>query len=270
MTSATRRRRIRPASPIAFASRCCVTHILQLRPGFNCPSSRSGTGRAFRHLAATVIRLVEARRVHIDNPLALYLPQLPLASESSFRIENLLRQTSGIETWDNYPELRDIEPSRDTTRFGFPRILELIGTLPTLFRPGTWWAYSSSKCTLLAALLEHAMGDRYDRYRHASFSRRSISAPPRAARTTRSTLVDARVRSPASSPETRSSLGCCSGSALSRPRRRTAPAPTAGGGAEADPFASSWPTPTRSCRARRRHTRQGRDVAHVGRSLLGA
>lgn len=114
--------------------------------------------------AAAIMRLVEDGRVKLDDPLARYFPGMALARDTTLRIEHLLRQTSGIEAWDDYPELQGIEATRDSGQFPPSRIIQLIGARPVLFAPGAWWSYSNANFTLLAGVIERVTGLTYDQY----------------------------------------------------------------------------------------------------------
>lgn len=114
--------------------------------------------------AAALLKLVEAGRVRLRDPLTRYFPELPLSRDTTLRVENLMRQTSGIESWDDYPELQGIEAGRDSTQFRLSRIIELIGARRPLYPPGSWWSYSNSNYTLLAGIIERVTGLTYDQY----------------------------------------------------------------------------------------------------------
>ena len=114
--------------------------------------------------AAAIMTLVEAGRVRLDDPVSKYLPELPVARDSALRIHTLLAQTSGLQTWDDLPELQRDGSSSDTAEFKLARIVALIGREHPLFPPGSWWSYSNSNYTLLAAVIERATGVTYDDY----------------------------------------------------------------------------------------------------------
>jgi len=114
--------------------------------------------------AAAIMTLVESGRVGLDDPVSRYLPELPVARDSALRIRTLLRQTSGLPTWDELPEMQNIDPGADSTNFTLARIVTMIGKQRPLFPPGSWWSYSNTNYTLLAAIIERVTGMTYDEY----------------------------------------------------------------------------------------------------------
>ena len=114
--------------------------------------------------AAAIMTLVDAGRIRLDDPVSQYLPELPVARDSALRIRTLLAQTSGLQTWDDLPELQGHGLRSDTSEFRLARIVALIGREHPRFPPGSWWSYSNSNYTLLAAVIERVTGVTYDDY----------------------------------------------------------------------------------------------------------
>ena len=150
-------------------------HTVLLSKGYGMANRETGTpatdstvysvGSLSKQMtAAAIMTLVEKGRVHLDDPLSKYLPELAIARDSDLRIRTLLRQASGLPAWDDLPELQGLGFGPDSTRFTFARIVSLIGEHPPLFKPGSWWSYSNSNYTLLAAVIERVTGVTYDDY----------------------------------------------------------------------------------------------------------
>lgn len=114
--------------------------------------------------AAAIMKLVEDGRVQLDAPVAAYLPELAVARDNSLRVRTLLRQTSGLASFDDYPEVDALGLGPDSTMFPFQRVVAMIGAHAPLYRPDTWWSYSNANYTLLAAIIERVTGLTYDEY----------------------------------------------------------------------------------------------------------
>jgi len=150
-------------------------HTVLLSKGYGMANRETGTpatdstvygvGSLSKQMtAAAIMTLVEKGRVRLDDPLSKYLPELPIARDNALRIRTLLRQASGVPTWDEFPELQGLGFEPDSTRFTFGRIVSMIGERPPLFKPDSWWSYSNSNYTLLAAVIERVTGVTYDDY----------------------------------------------------------------------------------------------------------
>ena len=113
--------------------------------------------------AAAVMKLVEQGRIQLDEPLATYLPAYRPTSGQMPTVRQLLLQTSGIPTWDDLPDLQDID-SGNADRFTRARMIDVLAKAPALYPAGEWWSYSNSNYFLLAAAIEHVTGMSHDRY----------------------------------------------------------------------------------------------------------
>lgn len=101
--------------------------------------------------AAAVMRLVEARRVSLEDDLHRWLPDYP-TQDQQITVEHLLRHTSGIPDFEYFGDWHTsmaVERTDD----------ELVATfahLPLLFEPGTRWSYSTSNYYLLGMIVARA------------------------------------------------------------------------------------------------------------------
>ena len=131
--------------------------------------------------AAAVMKLVQQGQIRLDEPLATYVPEYRPTSGQMPSIRQLLLQTSGIPTWDDLPDLQDID-SGNADRFTRARMIDVLAKAPALYPAGKWWSYSNSNYFLLAAAIEHVTGVTHDRYLAKTFLNRSASDRPVGAR----------------------------------------------------------------------------------------
>lgn len=102
--------------------------------------------------AALVLLLVNDGRIALDDPIARHLPGTPAAWDN-ITVRHLLTHTSGLA--DPYEKL-------DLTRdYSETELLELYGTLPLLFSPGTDWSYSNMGYHVLGFLASRVGGRFY-------------------------------------------------------------------------------------------------------------
>ena len=110
--------------------------------------------------SAAVMRLVERRKVALDDSIAAYVPGLP-ATWRAVTVRQLLNHTSGI------PSYTDIgEPWR--RRWGeamSPATLVSLTANDTMwFKPGAKWHYDNTGYVLLGMLLDRVTREPYPRY----------------------------------------------------------------------------------------------------------
>ena len=102
--------------------------------------------------AATVLKLVEAGKISLDDSLSKYLPDFPHAS--AITIRQLLNHTAGISDVAKKPD-----PGFGLSDHDTAAIIARIGQSPLDFTPGTRWAYSNSGFVLLGAVIEKVTGE---------------------------------------------------------------------------------------------------------------
>jgi len=97
-----------------------------------------------------LLRLVQEGRLSLDAPISRYVPGVPGGDSISLR--ELANMTSGIA--DNFanPEFALEYLTGET--FTPERLVELGIALPTLFAPGTGWAYSNTNTVLLGMAIQ--------------------------------------------------------------------------------------------------------------------
>jgi D-alanyl-D-alanine carboxypeptidase len=109
--------------------------------------------------AAGLLKLVEAGKVRLDDPLSKYVPDFP--GGDRITIEQLLNHSAGVKNYTDLPGYMETMVQRDlTTR---QMILAFQGAAPD-FAPGSNWAYSNSGYVLVGAVIEAASGEPWHAY----------------------------------------------------------------------------------------------------------
>jgi len=111
--------------------------------------------------AAAVLRLVEAQKVELDDPIDVYLESQPYGPDVTVR--QLLSHTSGIS---NPIPLRWVHPASLNEAFDERAALaRVLRDHPKLsFPPGTKYKYSNIGYWLLGRIVEHASGEAFPSY----------------------------------------------------------------------------------------------------------
>ncbi|HET8928179.1 MAG TPA: serine hydrolase domain-containing protein [Microbacterium sp.] len=111
---------------------------------------------AISYLATALLVLVDEGKVSLDDPLAMWLPDVAHSGEVT--LGELARMTSGYADymWDaEFLAALDTDPLRQWT----PEELYTIGTeQPLVYEPGTNWNYSHTSYVLLGLALEKITG----------------------------------------------------------------------------------------------------------------
>lgn len=110
--------------------------------------------------AAGVLKLTEAGKLSLDDPLTKFVPGYPGGDKVSVRM--LLNHTSGIRSYTDIPGVMGGAPiKRDVTT------AELIDTFKSEkpdFAPGEGWNYNNSGYVLVGAVIEAASGKPWHEY----------------------------------------------------------------------------------------------------------
>ena len=117
--------------------------------------------------AAAILRLVEQRRLSLEDTLVRWLPDFGHVG-GALRLRHLLQQTSGLREYFTIPAVKKGLP--DLTR---PQreLVDHIRREPLVFSPGERWSYSNSNYTLLSLVIERASGVSYDEFLAREFLR---------------------------------------------------------------------------------------------------
>jgi CubicO group peptidase (beta-lactamase class C family) len=110
--------------------------------------------------AAAVMRLVQDRRLALDDPIAKYVPELSRAGALSVRM--LLNQTSGL---CDYTEAAGFALEQ-LERHSPTQVMDFIASMNPLtgFAPGTAWAYSNTNYFVLGVIVERVSGQSLSDY----------------------------------------------------------------------------------------------------------
>jgi len=102
-------------------------------------------------VAATVLDLVTAATLGLDDPVRKYLPEYDTHGRS-ITLRHLLSHTSGIP---DYPGLKSFAEKLPEGRDAIIRVFE---AAPLDFEPGTRWRYSNSNYYVLSAVIQKVTG----------------------------------------------------------------------------------------------------------------
>lgn len=111
-------------------------------------------------VATAVLQLVEAGKLHLDDPIGTYQPEVPNGAHITIR--QLLNHTGGIFS---YTEDKGFWQTTDTdpTKVWNPRdLLAIAFRHPPYFPPGQSWHYSDTDYILLGMLIEQVTHQRVE------------------------------------------------------------------------------------------------------------
>jgi len=124
--------------------------------------------------AVSVMKLVDADKIDLDNPIRTYLPAAicdRIANANQATVQQLLNNTSGIRSYTFEPEYDSALRNRAqgmTTQ----KNLESVYDKPALFAPGTDFDYSNTNYLLLGMIIDRVTGAS-----HADFFTQRIFRP---------------------------------------------------------------------------------------------
>ena len=102
--------------------------------------------------AAAVLKLADAGKLSLADPLSKFLPDYPNAQ--NITVQQLLNHTSGIVDYTELPSFRkDARADLDLAA-----LISKFKDQPPHFAPGTGWLYCNSGYVLLSAVIEKAAG----------------------------------------------------------------------------------------------------------------
>ena len=109
--------------------------------------------------AAAVMRLVEEKRISLDEPIGRRLPDLPEAWRGVL-VRQLLNHTAGIPNYTERPDYPRVSLGELTP----DSVIALARGAPLDFAPGTSWKYSNTGYVLLAMLVRAASDQSFAPY----------------------------------------------------------------------------------------------------------
>lgn len=104
--------------------------------------------------ACAVMRLVDAGRISLDDPVSHYLPEFKGDGREEIRVRDLLRHTSGLP--DMLPENIELRRAHAPLSEFVRRAL----TTPLIYKPRTGFAYQSMGILLAGEIVERVSGMR--------------------------------------------------------------------------------------------------------------
>jgi len=107
--------------------------------------------------AALVMRLVEQKKLALDDELAKYVPDSPLQGRK-VTIQHLLQHTSGIKSYTDVGEAWEKVWPLELTH---DELLALVEDAPFDFEPGSDWHYNNTGYYLLGMVIEKVAGRSY-------------------------------------------------------------------------------------------------------------
>ncbi|MDB6163082.1 MAG: Serine-type D-Ala-D-Ala carboxypeptidase [Xanthomonadaceae bacterium] len=103
--------------------------------------------------AAGVLKLVEAGKISLDDPLSKYVKDYPNGDNVTLR--ELLNHTAGLKDYTELPGFMDSPLQSDVTT---AQLIDTFKNEKPEFAPGTDWRYDSSGYVLLGAVIESVTG----------------------------------------------------------------------------------------------------------------
>jgi CubicO group peptidase (beta-lactamase class C family) len=109
--------------------------------------------------AAGLLKLVEAGKLSLDDPLSKFVPEFP--NGTHITVLELLNHTSGVKDYTHIAAWREgpIEKDLDTAQ-----LLATFEDAKPDFAPGEDWAYDNSGYALVAAVIEAVTGKPWHQY----------------------------------------------------------------------------------------------------------
>lgn len=111
---------------------------------------------AISYVSTLLLRLVDQGKVKLDDPLATWLPNLPLADKITLRM--LANMTSGYPDYEQSPTLLNALNENPFRQWTPQELIEIGLSTPQLFPPGTNWSYAHTNYVILGLALEKLTG----------------------------------------------------------------------------------------------------------------
>jgi CubicO group peptidase (beta-lactamase class C family) len=112
---------------------------------------------AISYVATLMLQLVDEGKMTLDDPVSMYLPDLPHADEVT--VGQLAQMTSGYQDYvlgnDEFAQIAYADPFKAWT---IDDQLALAIDKPLWFEPGTNWAYAHTNYVILGLVLEQVTG----------------------------------------------------------------------------------------------------------------
>lgn len=103
--------------------------------------------------AVGILMLAEEGSLALSDPLTKFLPEYPLG-ERVVTVEHLIAHTSGIRSYTDLPQFREMWRQDKTT----DELIAMFSNEPFVFEPGARFQYNNSGYVLLGAIIEQVSG----------------------------------------------------------------------------------------------------------------
>jgi CubicO group peptidase (beta-lactamase class C family) len=113
--------------------------------------------------AAGLLKLVEAGKVSLDDPLSKYIPDYP--NGEHITVQELLNHTSGVKSYTSIASFIEGPVEKDVTT---TQLIAKFKDEKADFAPGEGWAYDNSGYVLVGAVIEAASGKPWHEYLRTS------------------------------------------------------------------------------------------------------
>lgn len=108
---------------------------------------------------AMVLQLVDSGKIHLDSPVASYLPEFgvdPPEMTNAITVRHLMTHSSGLDCADDFTDTGEGDDALG--RF----VREVVAGCSLLHDPGSHWSYCNAGFSLLGRLIEVADGQAWD------------------------------------------------------------------------------------------------------------
>ena len=116
--------------------------------------------------AAAILKLAEAGKLGIDDPIERHLPDYPVDGRT-ITVRHLLNHTSGIKSYTAIPEA--CWPTLGRNDVSLPEMIDVFKDRPADFQPGERYLYNNSGYILLTAIIEAVSGKRFETFLRETF-----------------------------------------------------------------------------------------------------
>ncbi len=115
---------------------------------------------AISYVSTLLLRLVDEKKVNLDDKLSTWLPEMPNAERVS--LGQLAQMTSGYRDYVlGNPEFDAAIYANPFRRWTTHELLNYATSQPLLYEPGTNWNYAHTNYVLLGLALEKATGEKH-------------------------------------------------------------------------------------------------------------
>jgi D-alanyl-D-alanine carboxypeptidase len=117
-------------------------------------------------VATVVLQFAGEGRIALDDPVGKWLPGI-VPDGDRITLRHLLQHTSGIPDYGESDRFRGLYGNAEAVAdmrhrsWSVPELLAFVAGQPSLFEPGSSWAYASTNYLLLGLVVERVTGNPY-------------------------------------------------------------------------------------------------------------